>query len=125
MTAVQKGKSNENRTHKLLESFGFKVSSVKRPSHANQENDLFGLFDHVAVYTKHRPFCLDEERQLFINFGDSLYIQTKSRKQYGKDLEKYKEIPAPFKVIIWWEESIDPTDKRKKLHVPHWQILPQ
>lgn len=72
---------------------GYLVHTVKRPANTfiaatghyrRTEHDLFGLWDHVAVHQV---------------TGEVIFVQTKSRKLYGKDLEPFKAFPAPNKFL--------------------------
>ena len=107
----------EKKTHEYLTKLGFLVHTVSKPSSTfwknadnkvtavrkGQDHDLFGLWDHVGVYA---PF--DSKGEEFINpfedrqiKGDVIWVQTKSRKQYGKELEKYKDFPGQKLLFVW------------------------
>jgi hypothetical protein len=73
--------------------------TVTTPSHRGGSHDLFGLWDHVAVATKDLIFFGETYPT-----GSVLWIQTKSRKQYGKDLLKYEDFPSKNKFIFVWEK---------------------
>lgn len=45
----QKGRRNELRAKKELESWGYKTYLVRNPHKWSKENDIFGLFDLVAI----------------------------------------------------------------------------
>lgn len=96
-----KGKVLERKSVEYLEKLGFKVETVKRISriYTTQAKDFFNLFDHIAVASK--DVATEFGR---FNAGDVVFIQTKSRKQYGKELEKYKDFPNPNKFIFIWEK---------------------
>lgn len=134
------GKANEKRTEKWLESHGWMVHTVSE-AHAVQRTigdktfymkgnnqDLFGLWDHVAVRKPCQWIKLDDaglpdgqlESIIWMSIplysGESLpskmermpnciFVQTKSSKQYGKQLEMYKEFPYRWKFLFVWEKQ--------------------
>jgi len=53
-----------------------------------QTNDLFNLWDHVAVSPEH-----------------TLWVQTKSREIYGKELEGHVDFPSDKKFLFVWVEE--------------------
>jgi len=77
------------------------VHTVAKPSRKFMNHDLFGLWDHIIVTTV--PIMLDTQ---VILENETIYIQTKSRKQYGKDMIKYQEFPAKYKYIFAWIKNI-------------------
>ena len=106
MTDNQKGYMLQKKTEKQLQSEGFIVHTVARPSchktptgaFRRSQHDLFGLWDHIAVNQ---------------TTGAVLFIQTKSRKLYGKDLVPFQEFPAKNKFIYSWLKS-DPFKKNSR-----------
>ena len=74
----QIGRKKERRTRDWLEELGYKVCLTPMPTRWQKEQDMFGLWDLIAVDS-------DQVR----------FIQVKSRKIYGKELIKYNEFPCP------------------------------
>ena len=64
MTSNQKGKLLENKTHQLLTGLGFVVHSTTRSHYKGQDNDIFGLFDHIAVWNLDTPFMFKKETNI-------------------------------------------------------------
>lgn len=91
----------EKRTHKYLEELGYIVHTVSRPTRFGISQDLFNLFDHIAVAKFDVATMLD----CYTNRGDCIFVQTKSRKQYGKWFEKYKDFPHPNQYVFVWDKQ--------------------
>lgn len=96
MTSNQKGYNAQRKTAKYLESLGFQVHTVARPSYRNS-HDIFGLWDHIAI--ANQPTTVNG---LIVPAGQTLYVQTKSRKIYGKDVLPYVEFSALYKLAFVW-----------------------
>ena len=110
----------EKRTHKYLEELGFVVHTVTKPSRIGLNHDLFGLWDHIAVAKEDFYLALIQGKTI-VRFkegdymfgyivtsfqkGDCMFVQTKSRKQYGKDIAKYIGFPSDNKFIFVWEKN--------------------
>ncbi len=90
----------EKRTHKYLEELGFVVHTVTKPSRIGLNHDLFGLWDHVAV--ARYDTSIEEDK---IKHKQAIFVQTKSRKQYGKDIAKYIGFPSDNMYIFVWEKN--------------------
>jgi len=90
----------EKRTHKHLEHLGFMVHSVTKPSRAGLNHDIFGLWDHVAVALYDTN--IEEDK---VKCKQTIYVQTKSRKQYGKDCAKYIGFPSDNMYIFVWKKN--------------------
>ena len=109
-----------NLREKLTENYflskGCLVYTVRKPSYRGQQHDIFDLWDHL-VYNPKDDMLMNETlvpaKTLFL-------VQTKSRKQYGKDRVKYASFPYFYKFLFVWEERIE---KRKKLYDMHIEIL--
>lgn len=99
MTSNQKGANAQRRTVKHLEALGFKVHTVQRPTH-RIAHDFFGLWDHLAI--ANQPINVGG---FAVPAGQTLYVQTKSRKIYGKDILPYMEFPAPYKMAYVWQKG--------------------
>lgn len=84
----------EKKTENHFEELGFLVHTVTKPSRPGLNHDIFGLWDHIVIVPKNVPLGFRQ--------GDVIFVQTKSRKQYGKDLIKYQEFPAKYKYIFCW-----------------------
>ena len=113
MTAVQKGAANEKRTAKWLSDRGYLVHTVQRQGRSfrydkekkkvvpifrkNQNNDLFNLFDHIAV--------INDVTKLDIIQHPIILVQTKSKKIYGKELQEFLDFPYPHCYIFVWEKK--------------------
>ncbi|MBP7434778.1 MAG: hypothetical protein KA799_01340 [Bacteroidales bacterium] len=96
----------EKKTHKYLEELGFVVHTVTKPSRIGLNHDLFGLWDHIAVAKE--DFCLGLVQGnviISLDKGDCMFVQTKSRKQYGKDIAKYVGFPSDNKFIFVWKKN--------------------
>jgi hypothetical protein len=98
---------------------------------ASSNQDLFGLWDHIAVLKprdKWAQLMGEEENVLTMmiledvptfgaltleekaiqkcdNYPYVIFIQTKSSKQYGKQLDKYKDFPYKYCYIFVWEKN--------------------
>jgi hypothetical protein len=99
MTSNQKGYNAQVRTAKHLEQLGFQVHTVSRPTYRNA-HDIFGLWDHIAIADK--PINIGG---LTVPAQQTLYIQTKSSKIYGKAMLPYMDFPAPCKIIFVWQKG--------------------
>lgn len=98
---ANQGTKLEKRTHDYLTKQGYLVHTVKPPPAVYREvngkkvwlatsnQDLFGMFDHIAIN----------------NNGIVIFVQTKSSKQYGKQLDIYKDFPSPYKYIYVWKKG--------------------
>lgn len=99
MNTVTKGRRNEVKTQKLLESQGYIVHTTRRSSYRGGDNDIFNCFDHVALKIVNMQM-----------FNNTVFIQTRSN-QKG-DLRKIKEFVAKTKicvyVIVWIDRVIKP-----------------
>lgn len=87
----QKGRAKEIKTRNWLLDLGYEVCLTPMPNKFSKKNDMFGLWDLIAVDN-------DEVR----------FIQVKSRKIYGKELDKYREFPVPESCTkeIWvWKKG--------------------
>jgi len=134
---AKQGKDNEKRTHKYLEEHGWLVHTVKAPPavmrivdgktiwSATSAQDIFGLFDHVAVrraggYIECEPCGIPKgEFDKLIwddtfgpdgmikmnNMPSVVFIQTKSKKQYGKEMDIYANFPYKYKYIFVWTKN--------------------
>ena len=109
MTDNQKGYMLQKKTEQYLQAEGYRVHTVARPScirtvtgaFRRSQHDLFKLWDHIAVH---------EET------GEVMFVQTKSRKLYGKDLEPFINFPAKNKRIFSWiKENPHMRNSRYKL----------
>ena len=94
-----KGRKNELKARDILVSAGYEVELTKSPSKFSKQQDLFGLFDLIAV------------RETDIRF-----IQVKSNKPiYGQELEPYNlwKVPACCTKEIWvfYDRVKEPTIK--------------
>ncbi len=87
----------EKRTEIYFKKIGCLVHTVSKPSRFGQSHDMFGLWDHIIVPSADIIVGTDT-----ILLGETIYIQTKSRKQYGKDLIKYYDFPAKWKYLFIW-----------------------
>lgn len=90
----------EKKTAQYFEKQGCLVHTVSKPSHYGMSHDIFNLWDHIVV-----PLQTIQIEDITIERGETIYIQTKSRKQYGKDLDKYKDFPCKYKYIMIWEKK--------------------
>ena len=90
----------EKKTHKYLEQLGFQVHTVTKPSRAGLNHDLFGLWDHIAIAMYDSSI---EDNKIKCN--GVIFVQTKSRKQYGKDIAKYIGFPSDNMYIFVWKKN--------------------
>ena len=123
----------EKKTHKYLEQLGFMVHTVSKPAHFGMSHDIFNLWDHIAVVPKGIespiPFAIrlphviiehnmtNHDTWFNVPEGHTIYIQTKSRKQYGKDLDKYRDFPSTKFLFVWTK------DKSNKWNEPYIKLL--
>lgn len=106
MTDNQKGYMLQKKTEQYLQADGYRVHTVARPScirtvtgaFRRSQHDLFNLWDHIAVHQE---------------TGEVLFVQTKSRKLYGKDLQPFVDFPAKNKRIFSWVKT-DPSKKNSR-----------
>ena len=74
-----KGRKNEIKAKKILEAAGYDVELTKSPSKWAEQQDLFGLWDLMAVKK-----------------NEIRFVQVKSNRMvYGVDLEPYLEWQCP------------------------------
>jgi len=79
MTSTRKiGRIKELRAKEILENAGYDVQMAPMPSRYSKQNDLWGLWDLVAV-----------------NKNEIRFIQVKSQMIYGEQLEPYQEWICP------------------------------
>lgn len=118
---MSKGRDLEKRTHHWLVNNGYMVHTVQAQSRSfrydeklgksvpifrkGQNNDLFNMFDHVAVkLSMGKP--IDKFQYILdligANCNDVIFVQTKSRRQYGKQLEMYDKFPHPYSFVFSW-----------------------
>lgn len=100
----------EKMTENYLLSKGCLVYTVIKPSYKGQQHDIFDLWDHLVFWPGEEPLILDG---VIINSKELFLVQTKSRKLYGKDREKYSSFPYHHKFLFVWKEIIQ---GRKKLY---------
>lgn len=95
----EKGRRNEIRTRNVLEAAGYDVCMAPNPSKWSLENDLFGLWDLMAV-----------------SRTEIRFIQVKSNKTAGpEDREAMKLWPCPANCSkeIWvWVDRVAKPDIR-------------
>jgi len=122
------GRKFEIRSHQYLESIGYTVHTVQPPPAVQRtmngktiwmstgKQDLFSMFDHVAIKRQYRIMKENKLETMMQDIAkeyatDDLYqpkivfIQTKSRKQYGKELEKYDNFPHMYCFVFYWEKG--------------------
>jgi len=87
MNTRQKGRRNEKKAKAILEGLGYQVALTANPTKFAVEQDLFGLWDAIAVSAL-----------------DIRFIQVKSNKPpYGKQKKRYASFvcPASASKEIW------------------------
>lgn len=133
ISAIQKGKQSENRTHKYLENLGCVVHTIKSVrsqwSKFIINADIFGLFDHVAFldrknveYSTNSLFVnihvnrinpkftiiRDELHLLQLFYGETFYIQTKTNSVNRETRELIAKIPIKqHKLIFVWKDRVE------------------
>ena len=100
MTATQKGHSLQVRTANHLKKLGMQVHTVTRPTHRGGSHDFFGLWDHIAI--SHQDSTVGN---VVVPAGETLYVQTKSRKIYGVDALPFIEFPGRHKLCFVWTKQ--------------------
>lgn len=87
MSTRAKGRRNEIKAKKILEELGYAVQLAPNPTRWSRQNDLFGLWDLIAV-----------------SGLDIRFIQVKSNTPpYGKQRKKYAAFVCPSEASkeIW------------------------
>lgn len=106
MNTVTKGRRNEVKTHKLLESQGYIVHTTTRSSHRGGDNDIFNCFDHVAI-----------KIATMATFNLPIFIQTRSNNK--GDIRKIREFVSKTKIqvyIIVWMDRV----RKPKVYQCRW-----
>lgn len=80
----------EKMTETYLLSLGGNIHTTQRSKFSN--NDLFNLWDHVCILDR-----------------TTVWVQTKSREIYGKQLEDMQAFPADYKYLFIWEQGVPGT----------------
>jgi len=93
-----KGNKNENEVKEIMQNAGFFVEKQKaKPRFAKGNTDFFGEFDLICV-----PKITSKHQE-------QVFIQVRSRKQYGKEksgVEEFvKETKPTFKAYFSWPEG--------------------
>lgn len=99
MNTRRKGRKNELRARDILVAAGYDVCVTKSPSKFSEENDLFGLWDLIAV-----------------SATEIRFVQVKSNRNAPKDeLEAMREWVCPAfcskEVWIFHDRDENPTIK--------------
>lgn len=105
------GKANEKRTEQYFIKQGALICTAPkslmrfktkegREFMKSAQHDFFRLWDHIVVSQK--VIVIDGYTILP---QSTIYIQTKSQKQYGKQLLPYSNFPALWKFIFVWTKK--------------------
>lgn len=122
--AVDKGKRNEIKTREYFQKLGCKVQNTMSSSriingkYICNNNDFFGLFDHIVV----SPSSLILDTLLLpelakssgavnwvhhVNSGNTIYVQTKSNAiPDRKYLKKFEDFPGSHKLLVVWIDRV-------------------
>jgi hypothetical protein len=111
---VAKGRRNEKKTEQWLVNKGFLVHTTRRSSYKGGSNDLFGLWDHIAVCVQPVVFsCVSylpyskQAHPLSLKEGDVLFVQTKSnQKPAQKYLQQLAAFPTTNKLVVVWHDRL-------------------
>ena len=92
----RKGRKNELKARDFLLGLGYLVELTKNPSRFQKQQDLFGLWDLMAIRD-----------------DGILFIQVKSnRRVYGKELARYLNFPKPpgcsLQIWTYWDRKNEP-----------------
>lgn len=96
MNSRQKGMRNERRAEKILQSEGWLTYRVKAPTKFSKCNDIFGLFDILAIQNFHELY--PKKR----TFTAIRFVQVKSnRKPPLKPFKEFSEQYPNFQCEVW------------------------
>lgn len=118
--AIEKGKRNERKTRDYFQKLGFVVQNTMpasylfNGSYRRNNNDFFGLWDHIAVaidntHTLKMLTLQNPPLNLFKDYlkGETVFIQTKTNdlptKKYLEELEQF---PATNKLLVVWKDKV-------------------